>query len=88
MKAKILGGAALAAATVSLALSGAAPAQAKGKAHHATKPAHEKSSCGGKNGCPGMGKGEDKAAAPAAAKPEATKSEAANPEAAKPADGK
>ncbi|MGJ0510477.1 MAG: hypothetical protein ACR652_25810 [Methylocystis sp.] len=95
MKANILGGAALAAATVSLALSGAVPAQAKGK-HQAARPAAEKHNCGGKNGCPGMSKGDDKAAAekPADAKPaeavraEPAKTESATPEGGKPADGK
>jgi hypothetical protein len=61
MKAKILGGAAIAAAATALALAGTVPAQAR-KAHHAARPAAEKYECGGKNGCPSMKKSEDKAA--------------------------
>lgn len=89
MNLKILGGAALAAAAVSLAISGATLAQAKHR--HAAKPAAEKHNCGGKNGCPGMSKSGDKPAEPAkseAAKPEAAKPEAAAPAESKPADGK
>jgi hypothetical protein len=74
MKTGVLGGAILAATAASLALSNAVPAQAKGKHHHAAKPAAEKHGCGGKNGCPSMNKGDKPA-------------EAAAPEA-KPADGK
>lgn len=77
MKVKILGGTALAAAAAALALTGASPAQAK-KGHHAAKPASEKHSCGGKNGCPSMNKTEEKAPAPSADKPAE----------AKPAEGK
>lgn len=82
MKAKILGGAAIAATATALALAGAIPAQAK-KAHHPAKPAAEKHACGGKNGCPSMNKSEDKAAAPSADKPADAK-----PADAKPADAK
>lgn len=91
MKNKVLGGTALAAATVSLALAGAMPAQAKGKHHHAAKPSAEKHNCGGKNGCPGMSKSDDKQAEPAKAepaKPDAAKTDAAKPAESKPADGK
>jgi hypothetical protein len=61
MKSGTLGGAAVAA--VALALAGTAPAAAKGKAHHATKPAAEKHKCGGKNGCPAAGEGGAKSEA-------------------------
>lgn len=84
MNLKILGGAALAAAAVSLAISGATLAQAKHR--HAAKPAAEKHNCGGKNGCPGMSKSGDKPAEPA--KSDAAKSDAAAPAESKPADGK
>lgn len=83
MKAKIFGGAAVAMATVALALAGASPAQAKHKAHRAPKAESEKHKCGGKNGCPAMGKSEEKSAPPADAKPADVK-----PADAKPADGK
>lgn len=86
MKNKVLGGTALAAATVSLALAGALPAQAKGKHHHVAKPAAEKHNCGGKNGCPGMSKSDDKQAEPA--KTDAAKPDSAKPAESKPADGK
>jgi hypothetical protein len=84
MKTKVLAGAAVAAATVSLALAGAVPAQAKGKHHSAAKPAAEKHNCGGKNGCPAMGKGEEKAQT----KSSETKSSETKPAETKPADGK
>lgn len=83
MKAKIFGGAAVAMATVALALAGAAPAQAKHKAHRAPKAEMEKHKCGGKNGCPAMGKKEEKSESPAAEKPAEGK-----PADTKPADGK
>lgn len=66
MKPTILPGAALAAAALALAL--ATPAEAKHHGRRAAKPAAEKHSCGGKNGCPGMNKSDAKEAAPAAEK--------------------
>jgi hypothetical protein len=77
MKAKILGGAAAAIATIALALAGAPPAEAKHKPHRAPKAEAEKHKCGGKNGCPAKGETEEKAA------PGAEKAGDA-----KPADGK
>lgn len=91
MKARIICGAAIAAATVSLALAGAAPAQAKGKSHRAPKATTEKHNCGGKNGCPAMGKGDDKAEGKSgdkAATPAADAKPAAPAADAKPAEGK
>lgn len=66
MKPQFLPGAALAVAALSLAIAGAAPAEAR---HHARKPkaAVEKHKCGGKNGCPA--KAESKEDAPLDAKP-------------------
>ncbi len=93
MKAKIFGGTAAIVATMALALVGA-PAQAKHKAHRAPKAEAEKHKCGGKNGCPAMGKGEEKAAdkpadvKPLDAKPAEPKPTEAKPADAKPADGK
>jgi hypothetical protein len=71
LKAEIISSAVIAA--VSLAIAGASPVAAKGKAHRAAaKPASEKHACGGKNGCPAPSKADDKAAAqaePATGKP-------------------
>lgn len=69
MKTRVLGGASVAVAAISIALAGTLPAEAKGKAHRAAKPAAEKHKCGGKNGCPAAGESAEKPAAPAAEKP-------------------
>lgn len=70
IKATAFGGAAIAAAAISIALAGVAPAEAKGKTHRAEKPAAEKHACGGKNGCPAVSESSQKpAAAPATEKP-------------------
>jgi FlaG/FlaF family flagellin (archaellin) len=69
MKAKAFGGAAVAMAAISIALAGTLPAEAKGKAHRAPKPAAEKHKCGGKNGCPAAGESAEKPSAPSAEKP-------------------
>lgn len=69
MKARVFGGASVAVAAVSIALAGTVPAEAKGKAHRAPKPAEEKHKCGGKNGCPAAGETTEKPASPAAEKP-------------------
>lgn len=81
MKARIIGGAAIAAATVSIALAGASPAEARAKTHRAPKATAEKHNCGGKNGCPAMSKTEEKPAAQ-------TSEPSAAPAAGKPADAK
>ncbi|HEY8161951.1 MAG: hypothetical protein ACR650_17960 [Methylocystis sp.] len=73
MKTRVISGAALATAAISLALV-ASPAAAKHKSHHAPKATAEKNSCSAKsacsakNGCSAKA-GEDKAAAPAGDKP-------------------
>ncbi len=87
MKAKILGGAAVAMATIALALAGAPAAQAKHKAHRAPKADAQKHQCGGKNGCPAKGEAEEKSEAPAA-KPAESKPADAKPADTKPAAGK
>lgn len=70
MKARALGGAAVAMASIAIALAGAVPAQAKGKAHRNLKPAAEKHNCGGKNGCPAASENTSKpGAAPITEKP-------------------
>ncbi|WP_442754758.1 hypothetical protein ACNHKD_17450 [Methylocystis sp. JAN1] len=81
MKSRVISGAALAVAAMSLALA-ASPAQARHKSHRAPKATAEKHNCGGKNGCPAKA-GEEKAApagtaapaapAPAGEKPAETK---------------
>lgn len=75
MKVSAFGGAAVAAAAISIALAGIAPAEARGKAHRAQKPAAEKHACGGKNGCPSAASesSQKPEAAPAAEKPAETK---------------
>ncbi|KAF2991013.1 hypothetical protein OGR47_03435 [Methylocystis sp. MJC1] len=67
MKPNILSGAALAAAALSLAIAGAAPAEAKHKAHHRpSKETAEKHKCSGKNSCPAKAESKE---APADARP-------------------
>jgi hypothetical protein len=69
MKPKILPGAAMAVAALSLAIAGASSAEAKRHAPHKSKATAEKHACGGKNGCPAAGKAESKEAAPTPAVP-------------------
>lgn len=67
MKPNVLSGAALAVAALSLAIAGAAPAEAKHKVHHrSSKETAEKSKCGSKNSCPAKAESKE---APADAKP-------------------
>lgn len=73
MNVRVYSGAAVAAAAISIALAGIAPAEARGKAHRTQKPAAEKHSCGGKNGCPAASESSEKpAAAPTGVKPAET----------------
>lgn len=73
MKTRVISGAALATAAISLALV-ASPAAAKSKSHHAPKATAEKNSCSAKTSCSAKSScsakaGAEKAAMPASDKP-------------------